>query len=78
MSDKHPRLDPMEPVTIYSTTYIPDTADPIRVLAFLLVPEERFFDGNETLAERHAIMKILDDAKRKALLDWYAAHAVKR
>lgn len=66
-----------EPETIYTTTYHPDTTRAVEVLAFLLVPTKAFFGPNDDMEQMRAVDDLLNDAKRDALLNWYA-HATGR
>ncbi len=61
--DRHPQLD---------------HANSLDVLAFLLVPDAAFLDGDETRSERDVIIRMLTDARRNALLHWYWKHTEPR
>lgn len=43
------------------------------MLAFLLVPERMFVQPGDDLGQIRAVHEVLHEAKRDALLRWYAA-----
>lgn len=61
-------------MVVYSTMDEPDLTDARQVLAFLLVPDDAFFDRDTTACERADVAKMLNGARRHALLTWYASH----
>lgn len=63
-----------EPETLYTTTWNPDPTRALDVLAFLLVPEQLFFEAGDDAATKAATIDILANAKRRALEEWYAQH----
>lgn len=63
-----------EAETVYSSRFEPDPMNALHVLAFLLVPEAAFFDATDGPEVRIGTIRLLREAKREALLNWYAAH----
>lgn len=63
--------------TIYTATYVPDRTNATHVLAFLLVPNRLFVDSRDDRRTAQEVERMLNAAKRDALLQWYAAHTRK-
>lgn len=57
--------------TLYSSTYQPDPASALDVLAFVLTPVEAFAQIDEP-EERQAVAELLDSAKAEAIKRWYS------
>lgn len=69
------RVSPFtEPETIYTTTYVPNRERAEDVLAFLLVPEEVFFEQSTSDITKQEVRDMLREAKVAALMHWYAHH----
>lgn len=60
---------------VYSSDWRPDVTRSLDVLAFLLVPLAVFLDG-VSLCDVAEIRETLDEAKRLALVAWYASRKV--
>lgn len=63
---------------IYTTPFEPDRTNALDVLAFILVPASLFFDPSDGPEARLATSRMIYEAQRTALLDWYASHTRKR
>ena len=59
---------------IYSSSFEPDRTKALDVLAFILVPASLFFDPSDDHETRLATSRMIYEAQRTALLDWYASH----
>ncbi|HTR49802.1 MAG TPA: hypothetical protein VMJ10_03780 [Kofleriaceae bacterium] len=57
--------------TLYSSSYQPDPASALDVLAFVLTPVEAFAQIDEP-EERAAVAELLDSAKAEAIKRWYS------
>lgn len=57
--------------TVYTTPFTPDPTSALDVLAFLLVSPELFINEHDVAETRAAVVDLLDNAKRDALLTWY-------
>lgn len=63
---------------IYSNPIEPDRTKALDVLAFILTPASMFFDASDDHEARLAIERMIYEAQRTALLDWYAHHMGQR
>ena len=57
--------------TLYSSSYQPDPASALDVLAFVLTPVEAFAQIDQP-EEREAVAELLDAAKAEAIKRWYS------
>jgi hypothetical protein len=57
--------------TLYSSTFQPDPAKALDVLAFVLTPVEAFASIDQP-EEREAVAELLDSAKAEAIKRWYS------
>jgi hypothetical protein len=61
--------------TLYSSSYQPDPASALDVLAFVLTPVEAFAQI-DVPEEREAVAELLDSAKAEAIKRWYSLRTV--
>lgn len=66
--------DQVKDEVLYSTPLEPDGTDTKQVLAFMLVPERIFVTAQDDAETLEVVREILDDAKRRLLIDWYSHH----
>lgn len=57
--------------TLYSSSYSPDPARALDVLAFVLTPVEAFAQVDHP-EEREAVEELLGEAKAEAIKRWYS------